>query len=104
MMRPTSPDPSASPTSSSRDGQASPCPATDWRMRYQMGCIELVGWMILGGFVGQFVCVLAIVSLAKALGLPTWFLGYEGALLLIPVSIIIGAAVPIVVYCRGKQK
>ena len=68
-----------------------------------MGCVELIGWMMLGGFVGYFVCVLAIVSLAKALGLPTWFLGFHGALLLFPLSIMIGAAVPIVVYCRGKQ-
>jgi hypothetical protein len=102
-MRPTSPDPAAPPLSSSCNGQTNPSLPTDWRMRYEMGCVELIGWMILGGFVGQFVCGLAIVSLAKALGLPPWFLGFHTALLLFPLSIMIGAAVPIVVYCRGKQ-
>jgi hypothetical protein len=72
-------------------------------MRYEMGCVELIGWMILGGFLGVFVCTLAILSIAKVLGLPPWFLGYGGAVFPLGLSIIIGAAVPIVVYCRGKQ-
>jgi hypothetical protein len=73
MMRPTSPDPPAPPPTFSRDGQGSPTPTTDWRMRYEMGCLELIGWMILGGFLGVFVCTLAVIPLARALGPPRGF-------------------------------
>ena len=65
-------------------------------MRYQMGCVELIGWMILGGFLGA-----AILSIAgNAIEGPPLDWGTGVALYFL--SIVIGAAVPIVVFCRGK--
>ena len=63
-------------------------------MRYEMGCVELIGWMILGGFLGVSVFALVV----AATGPPDFGIG----MLLYFLSIMIGAAVPIVVYCRGK--
>lgn len=96
-MRPTSPDPPAPLPSSGRDGQAKQLPKTDWRMRYEMGAVELVGWMIVGGFLGVFVCALVMIATGPA---PDPGTGLDALAL----SIMIGAAVPIVVYCRGKQR
>ena len=97
MMRPTSPDPPASPTSSGREGPAHPSRPTDWRMRYEMGPVELIGWMILGGCLGGVVCSLVVAATGP---FADWGAGLE----IFGLSIMIGAAVPIVVYCRGKQK
>jgi hypothetical protein len=64
-------------------------------MRYEMGCVELIGWMILGGFLGVFVLALVVAATGPP---PDW--GTSVAVYFL--SIVIGAAVPIVVYCRGK--
>jgi hypothetical protein len=64
-------------------------------MRYQMGCVELVGWMILGGFLGGSVCGVVVAATGRPPDLGT-------AIGLFYLSIMLGAAVPVVVYCRGK--
>jgi hypothetical protein len=72
-----------------------------------MGPVELIGWMILGGFLGVFVFSLATNALEirlHALGTHLPFLGWGAALEIFGLFIMIGAAVPIVVYCRGKQR
>src|SRR5437870_3537360 len=107
MMRPTSPDPPPSPTASGREGPAHRAPPTDWRMRYEIGPVELIGWMILGGFFGVFVFSLttnALDVLLHALGFHPPSLGWGAGLGIFGLFIMTGAAVPIVVYCRGKQK
>jgi hypothetical protein len=69
MMRPTSPDPPARPPSFGRDGQANPPSKADWRMRYEMGPIELAGWMIVGGLLIVFVCALLAIAFGPPLNL-----------------------------------
>ncbi len=64
-------------------------------MRYEMGRIELIGWLILATFVG--VCTAIFVDLA--IGASCW-----SALLILNLGALLGAAVPIVVYCRGKGR
>ena len=72
-----------------------------------MGPVELIGWMILGGFLGVFVFSLAtnaLEILLRALGTHLPFLGWGASLEIFGLFIMIGAAVPIVVYCRGKRR
>jgi hypothetical protein len=69
-------------------------------MRYEMGPIELVGWMILGGWLGFVICSLAL----NAIPPPPWSLGVGAGMVIVALFIMTGAAVPIVIYCRGKKK
>ncbi len=72
-----------------------------------MGCIELIGWMILGGFLAVFVLAVTTNGLALlliALGSHPLPLDLGGGILVFFLTIVIGAAAPIVVYCRGKWK
>jgi hypothetical protein len=72
-----------------------------------MGCVELIGWMILGGFLSVFVCSLAtdgLEILLNALGFHPPSLDWGTGMAIMGLSIMTGAAVPVVVYCRGKQK
>ena len=69
-------------------------------MRYRMSWFELIGWMILGGFGGGALCTLTCVALAPYL--PKSPLGIE-YLLIFYLSVLLGVAVPIVIYWRGKS-
>jgi hypothetical protein len=74
-------------------------------MRYQMGCVELIGWMILGGFLGVVLLAVATNGLSLLLtahGLHPVPLDLGGGLLVFFLSIVIGAAIPVVIFCRGK--
>ena len=72
-----------------------------------MGCVELIGWMILGGWLGFVICSLttnALEILLNALGTHPPSLGEGAGAGIFGLAILIGAAVPMVVYCRGKQR
>jgi hypothetical protein len=69
-------------------------------MRYEMGCVELVGWMILGGWLGFVTCSLAL----NAIPPPPWPFGEGAGVAIFLLAIMLGAAAPVVVYCRGKGK
>jgi hypothetical protein len=65
-----------------------------------MGPVELVGWMILGGWAGFVSCSL----LLNAIPPPPWSLGGGAGILVFALFTIAGAAVPIVIYCRGRHQ
>jgi hypothetical protein len=69
-------------------------------MRYEMGCVELIGWMILGGWLGFVICALAL----NAIPPPPLPFGEGAGVIIFLLAIMIGAAVPVVVYCRRKHQ
>ena len=69
MMRPTSPDPHAPSTAPDGNEQDKQPPVVDWRLRYDMGRVELIGWMIVGGLLGLFVCALLVAATGPVLDL-----------------------------------
>lgn len=74
-------------------------------MRHEMGPVELVGWMILGGWLGFVLCSLTTNGfelLLNALGGLPWSLGYGGGALVYFLFIGSGVAAPIVIYYRRK--
>jgi hypothetical protein len=71
-------------------------------MRYEMGCVELSGWMIPGGWLGFVLCSLtanALEILLNACGFHPPALGEGAGVAIFGPFIMIGAAVPTIVYC-----
>ncbi len=72
-----------------------------------MGPVELVGWMILGGFLGFVSCSLALNALGillNALGFHPPALGEQGGMAIFALFVMIGIAPPIVVFGRGRHR
>src|SRR3954454_2946077 len=52
-------------------------------MPYQMGCVELIGWMILGGFLGGSLCGIAVAATGRPLDLGTGLAVFFGSVVLV---------------------
>jgi hypothetical protein len=77
-------------------------------MRYRMGWFELIGWMILGGYLGFSLGVLLLQALApvadrlRSWDHSLWVPLLEGAILLVFGLICLGILAPVFIYVQGR--